>query len=62
MSSDMVVLFAAPPELFIVLLLLLLLFGTSRLPKLGRSVGEAIPAWKAGRSDDPSAEETGGEH
>ena len=62
MLSNAIVLFAAPPELLLVLLLLLLLFGTSRLPKVGRAIGEAIPAWREGRSNNPDTEQTGGEN
>jgi len=62
MSSNLLLLFAAPPELIVVLLLLLLLFGTSRLPKVGRAVGEAIPAWKEGRSSDPTTDDNGSEN
>ena len=45
-----------PTELIIVLLIVLLLFGASRLPKLGRSVGQAQKEFKAGLSEGPSAE------
>ncbi len=36
------------PELLIVLVVVLLLFGTSRLPKLARSMGQAQKEFKAG--------------
>ena len=36
------------PELVIILVVVLLLFGTSRLPKLARSIGEASREFKHG--------------
>jgi sec-independent protein translocase protein TatA len=36
------------PELLIVLVVVLLLFGTTRLPKLARSLGQAQNEFKAG--------------
>ncbi len=40
-----------PLELIILLLVVLLLFGTTRLPKLARSMGEASREFKKGFSD-----------
>jgi sec-independent protein translocase protein TatA len=37
-----------PAELLIVLMIALLLFGSSRLPKLARSMGEAAKEFRAG--------------
>ena len=39
------------PELIIVLVVVLLLFGTTRLPKLARSLGQASKEFKQGVSD-----------
>ena len=39
------------PELIIVLLVVLLLFGSTKLPKLARSMGEASKEFKKGVSD-----------
>lgn len=39
------------PELLIVLLLVVLLFGASKIPQLGRSVGEGISSFKKGLKD-----------
>jgi sec-independent protein translocase protein TatA len=36
------------PELIIILVVVLLLFGTSRLPKLARSLGQASNEFKRG--------------
>ncbi len=39
------------PELIIVLLVVLLLFGSTKLPKLARSIGEASKEFKKGVHD-----------
>jgi sec-independent protein translocase protein TatA len=39
------------PELIIILLVVLLLFGSTRLPKLARSLGQASKEFKAGIND-----------
>ena len=48
-----------PTELIIVLVIVLLLFGSTRLPKLARSIGQASKEFKAGVKeggrDDPDA-------
>ena len=41
------------PELLIVLAIVVLIFGTSRLPKLARSFGEAQRELKAGQEHQP---------
>ena len=50
------------PELVIILLIVLLLFGTTKLPALGKGLGEAIRNFKAGMKDGdaPPADSTGG--
>ncbi len=40
------------PELIIIALVVLLLFGATRLPKLGRSMGQSIRGFKQGLGDD----------
>ncbi len=40
-----------PLELIIVLVVVLLLFGSTKLPKLARSIGEASQEFKKGVSD-----------
>lgn len=48
------------PELIIILVILLLLFGSSRLPKLTRSIGESAKELKdafSGRVDAKDAED-----
>jgi sec-independent protein translocase protein TatA len=48
-----------PTELIIVLVIVLLLFGSTRLPKLARSIGQASKEFKEGVKeggrDDPDA-------
>lgn len=46
-------------ELLLLAGIALLFFGPSRLPGLGRSVGQAIRGFKKGISEDPSDEENG---
>tara|TARA_B100001248_G_C27399436_1_gene468775 strand:- start:1936 stop:2142 length:207 start_codon:yes stop_codon:yes gene_type:complete len=41
-----------PWQIIIVLAILLLLFGPSRLPNLGKSIGQAIRGFKKGISED----------
>jgi sec-independent protein translocase protein TatA len=45
-----------PLELIILLLVVLLLFGSTRLPKLARSMGEASREFKKGVSEKEQAE------
>jgi sec-independent protein translocase protein TatA len=40
--------------LLVILVIALLVFGPSKLPSLGKSVGEAISGFKKGIEDDPS--------
>jgi sec-independent protein translocase protein TatA len=44
------------PEIIVILAIALLFFGPSRLPSLGKSIGEAIRGFKKGMSED-SAED-----
>jgi sec-independent protein translocase protein TatA len=45
-----------PTELIIILVIVLLLFGTTRLPKLARSLGEASKEFKKGVNERGSEE------
>jgi len=40
------------PELLIVLAVVLLLFGSTKLPKLARSLGEASKEFRSGQQED----------
>ena len=45
------------PELIIIALVILLLFGATRLPKLGKSMGQSIKGFKQGLNDDANDDE-----
>ena len=45
------------PELIIIALVILLLFGATRLPKLGRSMGQSIRGFKQGLNEDSDDDE-----
>jgi sec-independent protein translocase protein TatA len=45
------------PELIIIALVILLLFGATRLPKLGKSMGQSIRGFKQGLNDDTDDDE-----
>jgi sec-independent protein translocase protein TatA len=45
------------PELLLIALVVLLLFGASRLPKLGRSMGQSISGFKKGLKEATADEE-----
>lgn len=46
------------PELIIVFLIIIVLFGASRLPQIGRGIGEGIRNLKKGlKDDDPTPEQ-----
>lgn len=48
-----------PTELIVVLLIILLLFGSTRLPKLARSLGQASKEFKTGvKEGDTSPDDT----
>ena len=48
-----------PTELIIVLVIILLLFGSTRLPKLARSLGQASKEFKTGvKEGDTSPDES----
>ena len=44
-------------EMLLVLAIILLIFGASRLPELGRGLGEGIRSFKRSVSDEPAEEE-----
>lgn len=45
------------PELIIILAVVLLIFGSTRLPKLARSLGKAQKEFKKGLDEEPEDEE-----
>lgn len=44
------------PEMMVILVIALVVFGPSKLPSLGKSLGEAIRGFKKGLGDEPSDE------
>lgn len=44
------------PEMLLVLLIVVLIFGASRLPELGRGIGEGIRNFKQSLRDEPRKE------
>jgi sec-independent protein translocase protein TatA len=46
------------PELLIILVVILLLFGSTKLPKLARSLGEAKREFQAGNDESKTGENT----
>jgi sec-independent protein translocase protein TatA len=44
------------PEMLLVLVIIVLIFGASRLPELGRGVGEGIRNFKQSLRDEPAEE------
>lgn len=49
------------PELLVIFLILLVIFGASKLPQLGRGLGEGIRNFKKGIKDDERQELDEGE-
>jgi sec-independent protein translocase protein TatA len=55
------------PELLVIFLILVVIFGASKLPQLGRGLGEGIRNFKKGVRDEDrdridEGSSTGGEH
>jgi sec-independent protein translocase protein TatA len=46
------------PELIVILVVALLVFGPSKLPSLGKSIGEAIRGFKKGMEDEEKPSNT----
>lgn len=44
------------PELLVIFLILVLLFGASKLPQIGRGIGEGIRNLKTGLREDEEAQ------
>ena len=44
------------PELLIIFAIIVLLFGATRLPKLGKSVGQSVRGFKTGLAGDDEDE------
>jgi sec-independent protein translocase protein TatA len=44
------------PEMLIILVIIVLIFGASRLPEIGRGIGQGIKNFKASVKDAPDTE------
>jgi sec-independent protein translocase protein TatA len=44
------------PEMLLIFVIIVLIFGTSRLPELGRGIGEGIRNFKKSVKDEPEEE------
>ncbi len=44
------------PEMVLIFVVIVLIFGTSRLPELGRGIGEGIRNFKKSVKDEPEEE------
>ena len=51
-----------PAELLIILAIVLLVFGSSKLPKLARSLGQASSELRKGLRGEQDGSESGGHH
>jgi sec-independent protein translocase protein TatA len=41
------------PEMLLIFVIIVLIFGTSRLPELGKGIGEGIKNFKKSMKDEP---------
>lgn len=46
------------PELLIIMLIVVVLFGASRLPQIGKGLGEGIKNFRTGMKDQPEIDVT----
>jgi sec-independent protein translocase protein TatA len=49
------------PELILILVIVIVIFGTSRIPELGKGLGEGIRNFKKAVKDDGGAKKNGNE-
>jgi sec-independent protein translocase protein TatA len=49
------------PELLVIFLILVVLFGSSKIPQLGRGLGEGIKNFKKGLKGDDDQDAPGGD-
>jgi sec-independent protein translocase protein TatA len=47
------------PEVFLILIVFVLIFGTSRLPQLGKGIGDGIRNFKKAIKDEPEQGKNG---
>lgn len=51
----------SPSELLVILLIILVLFGATKLPQLGKGLGQGIRNFKKGLGEDSSQDTSAGE-
>jgi len=51
----------SPSELLVILLIILVLFGATKLPQLGKGLGQGIRNFKKGLGEDSSEDPNGSE-
>lgn len=51
----------SPSELLVILLIILVLFGATKLPQLGKGLGQGIRNFKKGLGEDSSQDSGGNE-
>lgn len=50
------------PELFVILVIVLVIFGSSRLPEMGKSLGQAIRGFKKALSESEKSSSQRSDH
>lgn len=58
MQKENIMLGLGMPELIVILVIALVVFGPSKLPSLGKSLGEAIQGFKKGIAEEPKDDVT----
>jgi sec-independent protein translocase protein TatA len=48
------------PEMLIILVIIVLIFGASRLPEIGKGIGQGIKNFKSSVKDEPEAKPSDG--
>jgi len=57
MLTTVAIMGLGPQELIVILLIIVVLFGATRLPQIGRGLGEAIRNFRKGVKADEGAEQ-----
>jgi sec-independent protein translocase protein TatA len=57
MDKEVIMFRLGMPELIVVLIIALIIFGPSKLPSLGKGIGEALRGVKKGLEGEPSKED-----
>jgi sec-independent protein translocase protein TatA len=57
MDKEVIMCRLGMPELIVVLIIALIIFGPSKLPSLGKGIGEALRGVKKGLEGEPSKED-----